>query len=131
MKLINKDVHEHYCSLELLQLLYDKGMRYREWTDGVFTHNSLAEKRFNEGDVSYLKDTVTHQIVVEWLRVNHSIWIYTSSHEVDKWCYHIGKTIAGKISPKVCENGFFGLDDYDTPQEATEAGILYVLNNLI
>jgi hypothetical protein len=123
MKLINKDVHEHYCSLELLQLLYDKGMRYREWTDGAFTHNSLAEKRFNEGDVSYLKDTVTHQVVVEWLRVNFGIWISVSLDlsRTQLFDFEIQKEHWLNISE----------ENYDTPKESMEAGILYVLNNLI
>ena len=123
MKLINKDVHEHYCSLEMLQLLYDKGMRFREWTEGAFTHNSLAEHRFNQGDVSHLKDTVTHQIVVEWLRVNHGIWISVSLDlsNTQSFDFEIQKEQWLHISQ----------DYYDTPQEAMEAGILYVLNNLI
>jgi hypothetical protein len=120
MKLINKDVHEHYCSLELLQLLYDKGMRYREWTEGAFTHNSLAEHRFNQGDVSHLKDTVTHQIVVEWLRVNHGIWIYTDF--LGSWKY---------VIVKLKDNSRRTIEGFNSPKEATEAGILYVLNNLI
>jgi hypothetical protein len=123
LKLINKDVHEHYCSLEMLQLLYDKGMRYREWTEGAFTHNSLAEHRFNQGDVSHLKDTVTHQIVVEWLRVNHGIWISVSLDlsNTQLFDFEIQKEQWLHISQ----------DYYETPKEAMEAGILYVLNNLI
>jgi hypothetical protein len=123
MKLINKDVHEHYCSLELLQLLYDKGMRYREWTDGAFTHNSLAEHRFNQGDVSHLKDTVTHQIVVEWLRVNHGIWVSVSLDLSNTQLFDF----------EIQKEQWLHLSEghYDTPKEATEAGIFYVLNNLI
>jgi hypothetical protein len=128
MKLINKDVHEHYCSLEMLQLLYDKGMRYREWTDGAFTHNSLAEHRFNQGDVSHLKDTVTHQVVVEWLRVNHGIWIYTRPilDEDGEWIFQgyiklMNDFRAKEYRCKLCRE----------PQESIEDGILYVLNNLI
>jgi hypothetical protein len=120
MKLINKDVHEQYCSLEMLQLLYDKGMRYREWTEGAFTHNSLAEHRFNEGDVSYLKDTATHQIVVEWLMVNHGIWVYTDF--LGSWKY---------VIVKLKDNSRRTIEGFNSPKEATEAGILYVLNNLI
>lgn len=126
MKLINKDVHEHYCSLELLQLLYDKGMRFREWTEGAFHRNSLAEKRFNEGDVSHLKDTVTHQIVVEWLRVNHGIWIGVSQ-DWDEGA------LLGYEALIETEDGESTVraKTFNTPQEATEDGILYVLNNLI
>ena len=123
MKLINKDVREHYCSLEMLQLLYDKGMRYREWTEGAFTYNSLAEKKFNEGDVSYLKDTVTHQIVLEWLRVNHGIWISVSLDLSNTQLFDF----------EIQKEHWLHLETgrHDTPQEATEAGIMYVLNNLI
>lgn len=126
MKLINKDVHEHYCSLEMLQLLYDKGMRFHEeMVDGRVMH-SLAEQRFNEGDVSYLKDTATHQIVVEWLRVNHGIWIGVSQ-DWDEG------TLLGYEALIETEDGESTVrtKSFNTPQEATEAGILYVLNNLI
>jgi hypothetical protein len=126
MKLINKDVHEHYCSLEMLQLLYDKGMRYREWTDGAFTHNSLAEHRFNQGDVSHLKDTVTHQIVVEWLRVNHGIWIGVSQDWDEGALLGYEALIETEDGESTVRTKSF-----NTPQEATEDGIFYVLNKLI
>jgi hypothetical protein len=127
LKLINKDVHEHYCSLELLQLLYDKGMRYREWTEGAFTHNSLAEHRFNQGDVSHLKDTVTHQIVVEWLRVNFYVWItpLPIDSKMEEWYFELLYT---KNDSLVCMNDS---KEHNSPKEATEAAIFYVLNNLI
>jgi len=125
MKLINKDVHEHYCSLEMLQLLYDKGMRFREWTEGAFHRNSLAEKRFNEGDVSHLKDTVTHQIVVEWLRVNHGIWVTSlPNFNYKYWTCFLSSDKNGLVN--LMENY-----KYKSPQESIEEGILYVLNKLI
>ena len=126
LKLINKDVHEHYCSLELLQLLYDKGMRYREWVENNRVQNSLSEQRFNEGDVSYQKDTVTHQIVVEWLRVNFGIWVHVDTHEFGKWHFE-----SIEEYPNINVNGKFSIEEFNSPKEATEAGILYVLNNLI
>jgi hypothetical protein len=124
IKLINKDVHEHYCSLELLQLLYDKGMRYREWTDGAFTLNSLAEKRFNDGDVSYLKDAVTYQIVIEWLRINHGIWIYVLPYS----------TLFRPYAEEIIDKDRFGKWEghkYNTPQEAYSAAFDYILKELI
>jgi hypothetical protein len=124
IKLIYKDIHEHYCSLELLQLLYDKGMRYREWTDGAFTFNSLAEKRFNDGDVSYLKDAITYQIVIEWLRINHGIWISVQPNEPftdNDWCNKIYTDL--KLQ--------FAFEGYSKPQEAYSAAFDYVIRNLI
>jgi hypothetical protein len=133
MKVINKDVHEHYCSLEMLQLLYDKGMRYREWTEVAFHRNSLAEHRFNQGDVSYLKDTVTHQIVVEWLRVNFGIWVYVNLEgQLDSHSYFVKGKDEDYPMNKIIKHGYPKYGQwYNSPKEAMEAGILYVLNNLI
>jgi hypothetical protein len=148
IKLIYKDIHEHYCSLELLQQLYDKGMRYREWTDGAFTLNSLAEKRFNDGDVSYLKDAVTYQIVIEWLRINHGIWILVLPQDRSGVDFRINESeypshalffsIIKYEKNYSCKELINTSNDkgklflhFDTPQEAYSAAFDYILKELI
>jgi hypothetical protein len=61
-----------------------------------------------------------HQ-VVEWLRVNHGIWICVNKSkdaEDNGWFHYY---VDNKWSAKL----------YDTPQEAYSAAFDYVLNNLI
>ena len=69
--------------------------------------------------------------VVMWLYEKHNIWIYVDSHEFGKWCYNYKFNRPHKLSSKITENGQFGLDDYNTPTEAYENAIKFVLENLI
>ncbi len=126
MKIINKDIFESYCSLETLQLLHDKGLRFYESTTGHRVDHCLAEQKFNEGNISYCENYLTHAIVVEWLRVNHGMWIVVS-HNKDQsgWFFMITK--CGKDRP-AWESI---IDDQNSPQEAYSAAITYVLTNLI
>jgi hypothetical protein len=61
--------------------------------------------------------------VVEWLRVNHSIWIEVMAH-TNEYDYSIFKT----------DDKNFVIDNYkkwQTPQEAYSTAFDYILNNLI
>jgi hypothetical protein len=70
-------------------------------------------------------------IVVEWLRINHGIWVYVDTHEYGKWCFNYKKIKPHKDYPNINVNGEFGLKDYNSPQSAYSAAFDYVLNNLI
>jgi hypothetical protein len=61
--------------------------------------------------------------VVEWLRVNHGIWITVTSISQESWQWHITKP--GDSLGKLYEEDFY------SPQEAYEAAIEYCLRNLI
>jgi hypothetical protein len=114
--------YESYCDLKLLQLLYDKGFRFKLETEGHRVINNLAEQRFNEGDVSYCNNYITYSVVVEWLRVNHGIWVYSYTN--------------GKIW-YACIQHTFGdmvelpsrLGEHNSPQEAYSAAFDYIKNN--
>ncbi len=70
--------------------------------------------------------------VVEWLRVNHGIWVYVDTIEYGKWCFYYKKLEPNKKYPALNVNGEFGLEDFNSPQEAYSAAFDYVLsNNLI
>lgn len=139
MKTINNNIQESYCSFEVSKLLKEKG--FNVLCPQGYDTNDLEYQRFGLpkgiqfGICSNTKESSvvapTHALAIEWIRVNFGIWIQAATHEVGKWCYHTQKTTAGTISPKICENGQFGLEDFDSPQEATEAAIKYTLKNLI
>jgi hypothetical protein len=76
MKKVNEEIFENYCDEKTLQLLYDKGFRFYESIneDGK-VENSLAEQRFNEGDVSYCENYITCSIAIEWIRENFGLYI--------------------------------------------------------
>ena len=61
--------------------------------------------------------------VVEWLRVNHGIWITVTSISQESWQWHITKP--GDSLGKLYEEDFY------SPTEAYEAAIEYCLRNLI
>jgi hypothetical protein len=114
--------YESYCDLKLLQLLYDKGFRFKLETEGHRVINNLAEQRFNEGDVSYCNNYITYSAVIEWLRVNHGIWIYVLPYS----------TLFRPYAEELVDNDKFGKWEghkYSTPQEAYNAAFDYILNN--
>lgn len=65
-------------SLELKQLLYNKGWRYElsddiSETGSLYNNHSLAEERFNQNDISYVDITIAD--IIMWLYDKHGIWI--------------------------------------------------------
>jgi hypothetical protein len=99
------------------------------------TAKLLKEKGFANIQIDYGLNQMLNQSnppeqwqVVEWLRVNHGIWIYTRPilDEDGEWIFQgyiklMNDFRAKEYRCKLCRE----------PQEATEAGILYVLNDLI
>jgi len=77
--------------------------------------------------------------VVEWLRINHGIWVgliadddYTFKFEINTWswyepekCHRLGHRVLGK--------SMWGTSSkpYDSPQKAYLSAFDYILNNLI
>jgi hypothetical protein len=62
--------------------------------------------------------------VVEWLRVNHGIWIYVLPYS----------TLFRPYAEELVDNDKFGKWEghkYSTPQEAYNAAFDYILNNLL
>ena len=62
-----------------------------------------------------------HQ-VVEWLRVNHGIWVFVA-REPETGVYY------PNIDVNKGDKYFDKFDDYDSPQEAYSAAFDYILNN--
>jgi hypothetical protein len=60
--------------------------------------------------------------VVEWLRLNHNIWVSVNIHFDDTWYFEISKN-SNKI--------YLDWKYLQTPQEAYSAAFDYILNNLI
>lgn len=111
-------------SFEIKQLLYDKGWRYELGVDetGYRVEHSLAEQRWNEGDLTYVDITIVE--VVMWLYEKHEYWCYV---------YTNGKIwhpcIQHKFGDMAVLSGKIG--ESNSPTEAYEAAIEYTLKNLI
>ena len=106
------------------KLLYEKGWRYDLSTQGHRVKHSLGEARFNDGNFCYVDISIAE--IVMWLYEKHGIWINVSLNQFSKpkdlqWMYSIVfiKDCTYSHSPK----------SYNSPIEACEAAIIYVLNN--
>jgi hypothetical protein len=127
---ITYEQYESYCDLKLLQLLYDKGFRFKLETEGHRVINNLAEQRFNEGDVSYCNNYITYSVVIEWLRVNHGIWVSVNIAMDNKWYFEL-YNLKDKRNAEIIIEGENVTDFYNSPQEAYSVAFDDILNNLI
>ena len=119
-------IEAKYSTFEQAKLLKEKG--FDEVTDTIFMINHSIEVVFE--NINYLKHSDGNNPfvsrpeqweIVEWLRVNHGIWIWVECYNNnDKFVPQIPKANLQKI-----------LGHFNSPQEAYSAAFDYVLNNLI
>ena len=121
-----------YVSFEQAKWLKEKGFKGRSRyyggsgelvevpniiESGAYRHTNNEMQRFR------WEAPEQHQ-VVEWLRVNHGIWIYVLPYS----------TLFRPYAEELVDNDKFGKWEghkYSTPQEAYLAAFDYILNNLI
>ncbi len=98
------------------------------------TAKLLKEKGFANIQIDYGLNQMLNQSnppeqwqVVEWLRVNFYVWItpLPIDSKMEEWYFELLYT---KNDSLVCMNDS---KEHNSPKEATEAAIFYVLNNLI
>jgi len=108
-------------SFEIKQLLYDKGWRYELGLDetGYKVKNSLAEQRWNEGNLTYVDIAISE--VVMWLYEKHGIWIYALRMDQKEFYWSIDTD----------KREFTSGENFKTPTEAYEAAIEYTLKNFL
>ncbi len=68
--------------------------------------------------------------VVEWLRVNHGIWIVVNIAIDDKWYFEL-YNLKDKRNAEIIIGDENITDYHNSPQEAYSAAFDYILNNLI
>ena len=143
MKEINNNIQEPICSSEVSQLLKEKGFDVK--TSQFYRNDeSIDPKRFiglfyknSDFAVNTFIAAPTHSIALEWIRVNFGIHLRVSriyrrplfdepapepmfTVEIDDLYSKNGKAYSDGV-----------IDNFDTPQEAIEAALLYTLTNLI
>jgi hypothetical protein len=129
-----ENITPDYVDEEIKQLLYDKGFRFLlediqlEEGGHLRANYSLAEQRWNEGNLSYIDD-LTIAIVVKWLYLKHNIWITVERNEIKSFIYW-----------EFCIDKGFKVDDrfeiqsqyfWKTPEQAYLEAIKYTLTKLI
>lgn len=142
-----ENITPDYVDEEIKQLLYDKGFRFLlediqlEEGGHLRANYSLAEQRWNEGNLSYIDD-LTIAIVVKWLYLKHKIWIHVDFlpkngiHPPFIWCFYVREIkVNGKVIESTCDIDFDTDEEsdeqYNTPEQAYLEAIKYALTKLI
>lgn len=125
---MNNNIQEPYCSFEVSKLLKEKGLISNEsklfFGEDGFSRN---KKDYNMNTSVFAESYIerpTHALAIEWIRVNFGFYV-----EVDTPDGKDGKYEASVH--KVKGYGSYYEYEADTPQEATETTLLYILKHLI
>jgi hypothetical protein len=134
-----KEIKPTYITFEQAKWLKEKGFdeSCRMLINGAYEpfHLNLIETQYFQNNSVLLKDCYSapeQWQVVEWLRINHGIWISVGNvySEYTHWAYGIGKENKGMILP--FREGQDNHDYFNSPQEAYSAAFDYIKdNNLI
>jgi hypothetical protein len=134
-----KEIKPTYITFEQAKWLKEKGFdeSCRMLINGAYEpfHFNLIETQYFQNNSVLLKDCYSapeQWQVVEWLRINHGIWISVGNvySEYTHWANGIGKENKGMILP--FREGQDNHDYFNSPQEAYSAAFDYIKdNNLI
>lgn len=143
MKELNNNIVESYCSFDVSKLLKEKGFDVKclqfytkpkskmfgiDEEFRIYPIQNKSKKLYKCGEhIAGKSENVylapTHSLAIEWLRVNFGIWITITSISQESWQCHITKK--GDNLDKL----YF--EDFNSPQEAIEIGLKYILEELI
>jgi hypothetical protein len=144
---MNNNIQEPHCSFEVSKLLKEKGFKvysqYKYFEQKPIGYNlvnfipnkeilniigydlMLADGRYE--NIDFFTLAPTHAVAIEWIRVNFGIHIFAD--------FDLGWEGIIVVPVGYYENGKFPslgeISKFDTPQESTEAALLYTLQNLI
>jgi hypothetical protein len=125
-------IQEAYCSFEIAKLLKEKG--FDERCRSYFI-NDLGDYRRCAVEITDKDCTIeqtlrpTHQMACAWLRINHQIFIRPNiifaAHPIKYYCeiFCYGDNLNTQQDVTT--------ESFETPEEAVEAALKYVLKNLI
>lgn len=85
-------------------------------------YTTYVEKEDESEDMYERVSAPTIAEVVMWIYKKHDIWIYVDFSTIHKWFY---------CNLDLKDNSRVDSSQYNSPEEAYEAGIIYTLNNLI
>lgn len=134
---MNNNITEDYCSFEVAKLLKDK--KFGGWCEYYYDCEGNPQLSYCSNINMESKCRVarpTHALAIKWIRKNFGIHVYPQFQMWDGGCWtanwHLknGKLWQffdfGKREGIVWERTKFS-----SPEKATEAALLYVLQNLI
>jgi hypothetical protein len=126
-------INPTYISFEQAKKLKEKGFDVEVKT--VFKNKDGWEEAigvpYNYNRFENIQSAPEQWQVVEWLRVNHGIWISIYlGHDQNKIWYNVAIEKIELGSNHEPMNNHFDIDGF-TPQEAYSQAFDYILNNLI
>lgn len=126
-------INEDYCSYEVAKLLEEKGFNesIRCWYDSAKNFHERGVEMRNSDCISPTIMCPTHQMAMKWLREVHNLFVVIDKHYfvVDK-ISHIASGFKYSIEIKRI-NTIYTYNGYKSYEEAVEAALKYVLENLI
>jgi hypothetical protein len=137
MKELNNNITESRCSFEVSKLLKEKGcdipcnayyvLDFQNFkADGVLHEVDYFTNRCHQ---FHIASAPTHALAIEWIRVNYNVFI--SIHQEYKGIFWAQVHVKGDYIIPRWEVVAGIHDDYSTPQAATEAGLKFVLEELV
>jgi len=122
---------------QIKKLLYRKSWRYKLGVEGQKVTNSLAEQKWNDGNLTYVDISIAE--IIDWIYDKHGIWILVD------WMTRIKPYNSGFYShlrgtnKPLNQDNFISINNtkspgyevFNSPKEAYIEAIKYVLNNLI
>lgn len=140
LRQINNSISESYCSFEVSKLLKERGfdIACAHWYnsagvkiqnmvevdayDVTITITDILNKRPHTIEYKDCCFIPTHALAIEWIRVNFGLWVHVFEMQ--------GVWYLGTNCNDDNGNDIY-LESFNSPQEATEAALLYTLKNLI
>ena len=110
-----------------------KEMGFDKWIDTYSEKNHMLSGWLENDlyiDEVELPIELINSLIVEWLRVNHGIWIQVSISRYGMfYCNILQNQPTKNIDVPMSYEMICQLNDYNTPQEAYSAAFNYIKNN--
>lgn len=138
---MNNNIQEFYCSFEVSKLLKEKGFSWNNYSalnnhdkEGITLESGyyccynedgkvIRPKFYSSTNPHYPRPT--HALAIEWIRVNFGFFCFPDAvYDFSSWTPRVVK----KRNHSILYSGSL---EFDTQQQATEAALLYTLQNLI
>ncbi len=128
--IINNEIEESYCSIEVSRLLKEK--KFEAETYAYFLHSDeenepdfrISNKWINRNLEDDFISAPTHGIAIEWIRVNFN-------HDIESRGVRYAGDEKSSYYQAYVNGCVVSMERYNTPSEAIEAALLYTLENLI
>lgn len=129
---MNNNIQEDYCSFEVSKLLKEKGFNiplnlyYNPFSGRLMKESVLKIQNSHKQSIN----APTHSLAIKWIRENFGIHIYgfLFSITTKKYSWEIWDDKNEKVYQHESDSDKWG---FNSPEEATEAALLYTLKNLI